>query len=70
MTFERLDETRTRVNLEMDFEPEGIVEAAGDALGFVRRRAEGDLRRFKEFIESRGVEAGGWRGTIKGGAER
>ncbi len=46
----------------MEFEPEGIVEKVGDALKIVDKRTEGDLERFKEFIEARGVETGGWRG--------
>jgi uncharacterized membrane protein len=64
VTFHRLDDTTTRVMLQLDFEPEGIVETAGDVLGFVRRRAAGDLDRFKEFIERRGHETGGWRGEV------
>ncbi len=54
----------TRVTLQMDFEPEGIVEKVGDALKIVDKRTEGDLERFKEFIEARGVETGGWRGSV------
>ncbi|GAA3523015.1 SRPBCC family protein [Nocardioides daeguensis] len=57
----------TRVTLRMEFEPEGIVEKAGDALQIVDRRAEGDLVRFKDFIESRGAETGGWRGDVRPG---
>lgn len=41
-----------------------VAVPVGDALGFVTRRVEGDLSRFKEFIESRGVETGAWRGTV------
>ncbi len=52
----------TRVNLDLDVEPQGVVEQIGDKLGFVSQQAEGDLKRFKEFIESRGTETGGWRG--------
>ena len=55
----------TSVTLRLDFHPEGFVEKAGDVLGIVERRAEGDLERFKEFIEHRGAETGGWRGEIK-----
>ncbi|TWG90244.1 polyketide cyclase/dehydrase/lipid transport protein [Nocardioides sp. J9] len=54
----------TRVTLEMEFEPEGIVEKVGDALNIVDKKAEGDLERFKEFIEARGAETGGWRGSV------
>ena len=54
----------TRVTLRIDYEPEGFVEGTGDKLGFVSRRVEGDLKRFKEFIESRGAETGAWRGAV------
>ena len=64
VTFHRLDEGRTRVMLQMDFEPEGFVENVGDKLGLVGRRAEGDLERFKKFIEERSVQTGAWRDEI------
>ena len=64
ITFHRLNERITRLMLQMEYEPEGIVEKAGDMLGFVSRRVQGDLEWFKEFIERRGVESGGWRGRI------
>ena len=64
VTFHRYDDETTRVMLQLEFEPEGVVEAAGDALGFVKRRATGDLGRFKEFIEARGAETGAWRGEV------
>ena len=65
VTFHRLDDDRSRVTLQLDVEPEGAVEATGDALGFVRRRATGDLERFKEFIEARGEATGAWRGEVE-----
>ena len=65
VTFHRLDGNTTRVTLQLDVDPEGPVENIGDALGFVQRRAKGDMERFKEFIESRGSETGAWRGTVK-----
>ena len=64
VTFHRLDENKTRVMLQMDYEPEGLVENVGDKLGIVGRRAEGDLKNFKKFIESRGTESGAWRGDV------
>ena len=54
----------TRVTLDLDVEPHGIVETIGDKLGFVSKQAEGDLKEFKKLIESRGVETGGWRGEV------
>jgi uncharacterized membrane protein len=55
---------RTLVTLRMGFDPEGVIENIGDMLGVVSGQIEGDLRRFKEFIESRGVETGAWTGEI------
>ena len=64
VTFHRIDDATTRVMLQLDFEPEGLVEKAGDALGIVRSRTKGDLERFKGFIEARGTETGAWRGEV------
>jgi uncharacterized membrane protein len=64
VTFHRIDDGRSRVTLQLDVEPEGAVESAGDALGFVTRQATGDLERFKAFIEDRGVATGAWRGEV------
>ena len=65
VTFHRLDDNRSKVMLQLEFEPEGLVEKAGDALGVVKARTKGDLERFKAFIESRGQETGAWRGEVK-----
>jgi uncharacterized membrane protein len=65
VTFHRLSDDQTRVMLQIEYEPEGVVEKSGDALGFVSRRVAGDLERFKDFIEERGRETGEWRGTIQ-----
>ena len=64
VTFEPLGPDTTRVHLRLDFEPDGAVEKAGEVLGLVDNQAETDLARFKQFIESRGVETGAWRGEI------
>ncbi|HEU4911071.1 MAG TPA: SRPBCC family protein [Actinomycetes bacterium] len=65
VTFHRLSPDTTKVMVQMDFEPEGLVEQAGDKLGVVKHRVKGDLERFKEFIESRGSETGAWRGEVR-----
>jgi len=67
--FEPLGADRCRVHLVLDYEPETTLESAGDALGIVKGKVKADLDRFKEFIESRGVESGAWRGRIHGGRE-
>jgi uncharacterized membrane protein len=65
VTFHRIDDDKTRVTVQMDLDPEGPVENVGDALGVPDRRVKEDLKRFKEFIESRGGETGAWRGEVK-----
>jgi uncharacterized membrane protein len=65
VTFHYIDENTSRVMLQMDYETEGFMESIGDALGFMQGRIDGDLQRFKEFIESRGQETGAWRGEIR-----
>ena len=64
VTFQPEGADRTRVALSMDFTPSDTTEKIGDATNMVERRVEGDLKRFKEFIESRGTETGGWRGSV------
>ena len=67
VTFQSLGGDRSRVQLQMDVEPEGAVESAGTALGFFQRQVKGDLERFREFIERTGHETGAWRGRVEGG---
>lgn len=64
VTFHRLSDTRTRVMLQLEYEPEGVIEKVGDVVGVAGSKVRGDLGRFKEFIESRGHETGAWRGNI------
>ena len=65
VTFHHLDESRSKVMVQLDWEPEGMVESLGGAIGSDERRVKGDLERFKELIESRGAEAGAWRGEVE-----
>jgi uncharacterized membrane protein len=62
--FEPIDNNRTRITLRMEYEPEGVTQKLGNWLGLFSSRVEGDLERFKKFIESRGIETGAWRGEI------
>ena len=65
VTFHKLDDGLTQVMVQMDYQTDGPVEAAGDALGVAKRRVKGDLERFKELIESRGQASGAWRGEVE-----
>jgi uncharacterized membrane protein len=66
VNFEPLGPNRTKIWLKVNYKPEGAMEKIGSALGVISQRIEGDLERFKEFIESRGSETGAWRGQIEG----
>jgi uncharacterized membrane protein len=65
VTFHKLDDQRTRVMVQMEYEPEGLKESVGSIAGIDNRRVKGDLESFKEFIEGRGGETGAWRGEIE-----
>lgn len=65
VTFHYIAPDKTKIMLQMEYDPEGFVEKAGDMLGIVERRVKGDLDRFKEFIETRNIETGAWRGEIQ-----
>ncbi len=64
VTFHYIDPNTTRVMLQLDYEPEGFVENVGSALGVPQKQIEGDMERFKKFIEARGEETGAWRGEV------
>ncbi len=64
VTFHKLDDSTTRVMLQLDMEPEGIVEKVGDKLGFVERQVGKDLENFKRLIEQREEPTGAWRGDV------
>ncbi|HVK59473.1 MAG TPA: SRPBCC family protein [Candidatus Kapabacteria bacterium] len=66
VNFEPTGPNRTKIWLKLNYKPEGAMEKIGSALGIISQRVEGDLERFKEFIESRGSETGAWRGQIEG----
>jgi uncharacterized membrane protein len=67
VTFHRLDDNRTKVMVQMEYEPEGMKEKVGSMAGADSRKVKGDLERFKEFIESRRTETGAWRGEVQQG---
>ena len=67
VTFTPVGADSTKVTLVLEYEPMGAAEKIADALGAVSARVEGDLRRFRQFIEERGAATGGWRGDIHQG---
>jgi uncharacterized membrane protein len=67
VSFERLGEFKTLIRLSMSYQAEGPLEQLGSAAGLDAQRIRGDLKRFKDLIESRGTESGEWRGEIEAG---
>ena len=65
VTFHRIADDRTRIMIQMDYEPEGAIERVGSAVGAAERQVEEDLERFKALIESRGQETGAWRREVE-----
>ena len=64
VTFHKISDNVTRVTLQMDYQPDGALEAIGDALGAVRMETRANLQNYKEMMEKRGSETGAWRGKI------
>ena len=65
VTFHRIDDGTTRVTLQMDFEPEGVMESVGTAVGIPQHQVKDNLERFRDFIQGRGQETGAWRGDVQ-----
>jgi uncharacterized membrane protein len=64
VNFQPLGADRTRIDVDVEYQPETLVEKTGDMLGMVSMNLEDDLENFKDFLESRGKETGAWRGEI------
>ncbi|MGF2948092.1 SRPBCC family protein [Microbacterium alcoholitolerans] len=64
VTFHKLTDTSTRVAVQIDWEPEGMLEKVGALAGVATHAVKKDLDNFKEFIEGRGAATGGWRGDV------
>lgn len=67
VSFDAIGPATTKVTLEIDYEPEGLVENVGDTLGLVGSQARADLESFREFITTRDTATGAWRGGVPGG---
>jgi uncharacterized membrane protein len=67
VTFHRLSNRLTRIEITLDIEPDSLVEKAGRGWRFAKRAVRGDLHRFKAYVELNENPERGWRGTIKDG---
>ena len=65
VTFHKLSDTTSRVTVQLDWDPQGLIEKVGSLVGAGSHAVKKDLKNFKEFIESQGVETGAWRGDVQ-----
>jgi uncharacterized membrane protein len=65
VTFHRLEQDKTRVTAQIEWEPEGVMEHVGSALGFDDRQVKEDLEHFRDLMQANQVESGAWRGEIE-----
>jgi uncharacterized membrane protein len=67
VTFHKLADRLTRIEVSLDFDPHGMLEKMGRGMRFAKRAVRGDLHRFKALVELEEEAEGGWRGTIEDG---
>src|SRR3954467_15001291 len=51
VSFHKLADNLTRVMVDMEFEPSGMMEKMASGLRFVKRAVQADLARFKAYVE-------------------
>jgi uncharacterized membrane protein len=65
--FEPIGPERTKIDVLMTWEPEGMLESLGAKVGADEFGVKRDLENFKQQIEARRVETGAWRGEVQQG---
>ena len=65
VTFHTLSDTTSRVTVQLDWEPSGVLESVGSVVGVDSHAVKKELKNFKEFIEAQGAETGAWRGDVE-----
>lgn len=73
VTFHRLDDNLTRVMVDMEFEPTGMLEKMASGLRFAKRAVQADLARFKahcEMKDAKGIEYRPIRGEDENGSRQ
>jgi uncharacterized membrane protein len=64
VTFHKLEESKCRVTVQIDWEPESLLEKIGAAAGAGKRAVKDALEDFKKYIEAQGSADGAWRGDV------
>jgi uncharacterized membrane protein len=64
VTFHKLSDAESRVTVQIDWQPTGLLETLGSVSGVVEHAVKKDLENFKEFIEQKGETGEGWRKDV------
>ena len=64
VTFHKLDQNHTKVTVQLDWDPDTLLEKAGAMVNADDMQVSRDLDRFKKFIEQAPSETGAWRGDV------
>jgi uncharacterized membrane protein len=64
ITFHRISDNESRIMVQLEIYEDNLLDKAADTVGSIDRGVKGDLKRFKEFVETRRQETGAWRGEI------
>jgi uncharacterized membrane protein len=64
VTFHRLDDDTTRLTVQLDWEPSGLLEHLGAALGVDNHAIKDQLKSYKDYIEAGNADGSGWRGDV------
>ena len=59
VSFHNIGDNLTRVMVDMEFQPNGIMEKMASGMRFVKRAVQADLARFKAYVEledAKGIE--------------
>jgi uncharacterized membrane protein len=67
VTFHRLDDDKTRVTVQLDWEPSGLLEHLGSAIGVDNAAIKNQLKKYKDFVEEGNADGSGWRGDVAAG---
>jgi uncharacterized membrane protein len=67
VTFHELADRLTRIEVNVDLEPSGLIEKSARGMRHVKRAIRADLHRFKAYTVMHEEEDGEWRGTIDDG---
>jgi uncharacterized membrane protein len=68
VSFHRLAPNLTRVMVDMEFEPQGMMEKMASGMRFVKRAVQSDLARFKAYVEMGEAEGISYRHDPKEGS--